>query len=135
MNLLTVNMTALLADAPELPPQLLEVLALVFGTMGGTSLLKKVATILDTKLGGYGAVAVSAVVAVGLTGLSVAMGWSGVTIPACSLTAPGECALSFLGLAGLVTALANALYMYVYERVATPAPTPVSDSTDGGRFR
>ena len=100
----------------SLPVELVQVLGLVFGTVAVTGLLKGLASKLDAHIAGYGAVAVSFVAAAVLSLLAVGAGWYPVDLPVFSGN-PTEYLGAWLAVAGGVTALANLLYIYVYEKV------------------
>jgi hypothetical protein len=63
------------------------------------------------------------VVAVGLTLVSYAVGWTPVTWPTCSGDAPFTCVQDWLATAGGALVLANLLYVAVYTRVFRSAQT------------
>jgi len=94
------------------PVQLEQLLTLALGVVFVTQLLKRIAT----QIGGYGAVIVSAVVAVGLTLLAYTAGWVPIVWPACTPDAPFACAEQWIATAASAMALANLLYALVYAR-------------------
>ena len=98
---------------PTIPVQLDQLLTLALGVVFVTQFLKAVAG----RIGGTGAVVVSAIVAVAMTFLSYAAGWTPVTWPTCSPDAPFQCVQDWLATAGAAMALANLLYALVYSRV------------------
>jgi len=105
-----------------IPAELGQLITLALGVSAVTGLLKMVAT----NLGGKGAVAVSGVVALALTALGYAVGWIPFAAPTCDLTAlPFSCAQEWVTMAGGAMAIANVLYVTVYERVFNPTqPAP-----------
>jgi len=96
-----------------IPMQLDQLLTLALGVVFVTQGLKAIAG----RIGGSGAVIVSAVVAVALTALAYGAGWAQVAIPACDPTMPLACAQGYIATAGAAMALANLLYVTVYSRV------------------
>jgi len=105
----------------QLPAELVQVLGLVFGTVAFTGLLKSIAGKLDATLKGYGAVAVSFAAALVLSALAVVAGWYPVELPEFTGN-PVEYLGSWLTVAGGVTAMANLLYVYVYEKIKPNTP-------------
>lgn len=107
----------------QIPAELGQLITLALGVSAVTGLLKMVAT----NLGGKGAVAVSGVIALALTALGFAAGWIPFVAPTCDLTAlPFGCAQEWVTTAGAAMAIANVLYVTVYERVFNPTqPAPV----------
>lgn len=114
---------ALQVEPPaSIPVELVQLLGLIFGTTMLTSVLKAVAAKLDMRLKGWGAVALSALVAVALTGIALLFGWYPVDIPEFTGN-PLEYGQQWVLAAGGVTALANLLYVYVYERMGGSSPS------------
>lgn len=103
-----------------MPLELTQLLGLIFGTVAITGLLKSIAARVDTEIKGYGAVVVSFVVAGLLTALSIVLGWYAVDIPEFTGN-PTAYLGDWITLTGGVTAFANVLYMYVYERIKSAA--------------
>jgi hypothetical protein len=103
-----------------IPMQLDQLLTLALGVVFVTQGLKAIAG----RIGGSGAVIVSAVVAVALTALAYGAGWVPVSIPACDPQTPLACVQGWPITAGGALALANLLYAAVYRRVLVePIPT------------
>jgi hypothetical protein len=96
-----------------IPMQLDQLLTLALGVVFVTQELKAIAG----RIGGSGAVIVSAVVAVALTALAYGAGWVPVSIPACDPQMPLACAEGWIATAGAAMALANLMYVAVYGRV------------------
>lgn len=105
-------------DPVTIPAEIGQLLALALGVSAVTGLLKMVAT----SLGGPGAVVVSGAVALVLTGIGYAAGWIPFAAPTCDLTQLA-CTQEWVTLALGATAIANTLYVHVYERVFNGAPT------------
>lgn len=101
-----------------IPVQLDQLLTLALSVVFVTQFLKTVAG----KIGGKGAVVVSAVVSAVLTVLAYGAGWVPLTWPTCDPEAPIACAQAWIATAGAAMALANLLYATVYHRVfGTPS--------------
>lgn len=109
-------------EVPTIPAELIQLVTLALSVSAVTGVLKMFAT----ELGGKGAVIVSGIVALVLTAIGYGVGWVPWAAPACDLTAdPFGCGQAWIATAATATALANALYVWVYERVFNPEqPAP-----------
>lgn len=98
-----------------------EFVALVLGTMGGTTILKAIVNYLaggDSVLAGNAARYVSIATAFGLTIAGFALGYVQLPIPeGCSVDAIFSCSQAWLTWGALVASTANLAYEQIIERV------------------
>jgi hypothetical protein len=121
---LTIALHALAQATQVVPVQINQLLTLALGVVFVTEALKWLAGQLDKKLNGKGAVAVSGVIAVLLTALAYGAGWVPISIPVFGGNV-FEYVGGWLATAGAATALANVLYVLVYDRAfGKKEPTP-----------
>lgn len=111
-------------ETVTIPAEIIQLVTLALSVSAVTGLLKMFAT----QLGGKGAVVVSGIVALALTGLGYVVGWVPWAAPACDLTVdPFGCGQAWIATAATATALANALYVWVYESIFNaPEPPPTA---------
>jgi hypothetical protein len=100
------------------PVQAEQLITLALGIVFVTQFLKSLAGEIDNqpRLNGWGAIIVSAIIAVLLTGLSYAAGWVPLPVVTCAPSDPFGCVQNLITQAGASVAVANVLYVLVYAR-------------------